>query len=102
MRGRGLEPQVRPPLEDAVGVDVVDDDELRPARRAGHQAHVPSWHVELVREESQQRLIGCTLHGRRRHPRAQDPIGNPIDVVRPTTGRQADGKADVGRTQINL
>ena len=101
-RGRGLDPQVRPPLEDAVGVDVVDHHELRPARRARHEAHVPAGHVELVREQAEECLVRRALDRWGGHPRAQDPVGNPVDVVGPTTGREADGEADVGRTQDNL
>jgi hypothetical protein len=102
MRDGGLQPQVGPALEDPLGVDVVDHDELRPAGGTRDEADVATRDVELVGEQPEQCLVRRTLHGRRRHPRAQDPIGNPIDVVGSTTGRQTDGKADVGRTQDNL
>jgi hypothetical protein len=101
-RGRGLDAQVRPPLEDAVGVDVVDHHELRPARRAGHEAYVPPGHVELVGKQAEEGLVRRPLDGRCRDPGAQDPVGNALDVVGPTTGCEADGEADVGRTQDNL
>ena len=100
--GRGLDAQVGPPLEDPVGVDVVDHHELRPAGRAGDEAHVPARNVELVCEQAEEGLVGRPLDGRGRDPRAQDPVGDPVDVVGPTTGREADGEADVGRTQDNL
>jgi hypothetical protein len=101
-RERGLDPQVRPPLEDALGVDVVDHHELGPARRTRHEAHVPSWNVELVGEKSEERLVRCSFDRRCRHPRAQHPVSDTVDVVGPTTGCEADGEADVGRTQDNL
>jgi hypothetical protein len=101
-RERGLDAQVRPPLEDALGVDVVDHDELGPARRARHEAHVPTGDVELVGEESEKRLVRRSLDRRCRNPSAQDPFGYTVDVVGPTTGCEADGEADVGRTQDNL
>jgi hypothetical protein len=75
------EAQVRPPLEDAVGVDVVDDDELRPARRPGDQADVPTRDVQLLRQQAQQGLVRRPLDRRRGDARAQDPIGNALDAV---------------------
>jgi hypothetical protein len=101
-RERGLDAQVRPPFEDAVGVDVVDHHELGPTRRACHEAHVPPRHIELLCEQAEERLVCRPLDRGRRHPSAQDPVGDPVDVVGPTTGREADGEADVGRTQDNL
>ena len=80
-RERGLDPQVRPPLEDAVGVDVVDHHELGPARRARHEAHVPPRDLELVGEQAEERLVGRSLDRRGRHPSAQHPVGNTVDVV---------------------
>ena len=80
-RGRELDAQVRPPLEDPLRVDVVDDHELRPARRARHEAHVPPGDVELLSEQSEERLIGRPLDRRGRHPSAQHPVGDPVDVV---------------------
>ena len=80
-RERGLDPQVRPPLEDAIGVDVVDHHELGPARRACHEAHVPPGDVQLVGEQPEERLVRRTLDRRGRHPSAQDPVGNTVDVV---------------------
>jgi hypothetical protein len=101
-RERGLDTQVRPPLEDAVGVDVIDHDELRPARRARHEADVPPGDVELVGEQAEERLVRRSLDRRGRHPSAQDPVGDTVDVVGPTTRCEADGEANVGRTQDNL
>ena len=80
-RERGLDPQVRPPLEDAVRVDVVDHHELGPARRARHEAHVSPRDLELVGEQAEERLVGRSLDRRGRHPSAQDPVGDTVDVV---------------------
>ena len=102
IRGPPLQAQVGPSLEDPLRVDVIDHDELRAAGRAGDEADVATGDVELLGEQPEQRLVGRSLHGRCRHARAQDPIGNPIDAVGPTAGRQADGKSDVGRAQDNL
>ena len=88
--------------EHALRVDAIHDHELGPARRARDEADVAFGHVELVGDEPEQGLVRGTLDRRHRHPCTQDTVGDPVDVVGTTTGRETDGKADVDLAQDNL
>ena len=78
------------------------DHELLAARRARRRGARRRRDVELVGEQAEERLVRGSLDRRGRHPSAQDPVGDTVDAVGPATGREADGEADVGRTQDNL
>jgi hypothetical protein len=84
---------------DHVRVDPFDDDELLSTRGAGDDPDIPASHLQLVRDEPEERRVGRTIHGWGRHPGAQHAIHDAIDAVSRSPRRETDGEADVGGAQ---
>jgi hypothetical protein len=92
-------PQARPPGNDCLGLDALDDDELLATRGPGHEADGAPADAQLIGEQLDQRLVRRATDGRRRDMGAEDAVDRAIDVVRPGTRSETDGKADVGVSQ---
>ena len=94
-----LYPQARPAGNDRLRVDPVDHDELLAAGRAGHEPDRSARDVELIGEETEERLVRCSGHGRGRHVRPEDPVDHAVDMVGSGSRCQSDGEANLGVRQ---
>jgi hypothetical protein len=87
---RGSYPQARPPGNDGLGCDAVDDHQLLTARRPGHDPDIATGNPEFVGQETDQGLVGGTFDRRRGDP---DPEHAPDDAI-DSVGRRSWGEPD--------
>jgi len=92
---RGSYPQARPSGNDFVLVHALDHDQFLAARGACHETNGGAADAQLVGKQLEECLVCGTRDGGRRDPGAEDAVDDAVDLVRPGTRRQTNGKADV-------
>jgi hypothetical protein len=97
--GRRSYPQARPASNDLLRIDTVDDDELLAAGGPRDESDRALGDTELVGQQSYQRLVRGTTHGRGGDTGPEHAVDDPLDMVESGTRGQANGETDVAISQ---
>ncbi len=82
-----------------MGADPLDQEELPAGGGSGHEPHRSPTDAKLTSHEPCECLVRRPIDRGRGHPNAQDPVGDPIDPIGATPGRESNGEPDLGCAQ---
>jgi hypothetical protein len=97
--GARLYPQARPPGNDGLGLNTIDDDELLTPGGSRDETDGADGHFQLLGQQPNQRMVRRAGDRRRGDVSAQHAVNDAIDTVGPGPRCQSDGEANVGGRQ---